>query len=1568
MEIWVNLEFGDGDFERGFGKINLKVTVANAQENITQLEVKLPPNTEISVSYQRWKEQYYSLLNHSRGRFKNSQVTHISKTDCDNSAQGLCRHLHQWLHPIQSKLEQALPQDSQPEIRLFIHTEKIACLATKDILHRLPWQEWGFFAQKFFCEPAVCFHSSVASTTTSEESSTSGKIRRARIISIFGDSTNIDTSADKELLEKLKKRSAELIVLTEPNRSDFNTLWEEACDILFFAGHSETKGDGQTGVININPNDSLSLAEIKRTLRAAINKGLKLAIFNSCDGLGLARQLADLNLPYIIVWREEVPDKLAQKFLQYFLSSFSQGESLFNSVRQARDKLKELADDKDIEKRLPGVSWLPIICQNTTELSPSWEDLGGLSGELPDCPYQGLSAFRQENADFFFGREKFIVKLVEAVNSNPLVPVVGASGSGKSSVVFAGLIPRLQAAGNVEIISFRPGKNPFDALTVALSKYYQSLVQGQTKASGERNSRQAELEFEAKERHDETVLRHFIENIVNSSGYRRLVLVADQFEELYTLAAQEERHSFLKSLLLAVRYARAFTLVLTLRADFLGIVLDDQSMGKALQQYPPLLLTPMDSEELCDAIEKPALKMKVELESGLTSKLINDVGDRPGRLPMLEFALAQLWSKQKNWYLTHKAYEEIGGLEKALAKHADEALKNLSKEEKQQAEKVFIQLVRPGEGTEDTRRVATRNEVEKENWGLVKHLADERLVVTGWDETEKIETVEIVHEALIRQWGTLRSWVNANRQFRTWQERLRGALQQWEISGNDEGALLRGAPLAEAEDWLQMRRSDVGSDELVFIQLSLELRDRIQREEKERTQRELEQAIKAQKAAQVRNRVALVSSIALSGFAIFAFLQWSGAQQQSIVALNQASESSLLSKKQLEALVAAVQAGKQVKNAILEPDATLKQTVTVTLQQAVYGVQERNRLIGHQSYINVVIFSPDGEIIASGSTDDTIKLWSREGKLLKTLNTNLSGTISISFSPDSKLFVTGSFDNVIRLWSRDGQLLKNFPQKHTGGLSAIRFSPDGQTIASGGRDKTVKLWSRDGQLIKTLSGHNKSVMGVSFSPNGQMIASIGSDETIKLWSRDGQLLHTLSGCERQDKCDNGNLHDDVGSVSFSPDNQTIASGGYEGSVKLWSKEGKRLKTFPGCNQNGHCSRISSVSFSPDGKTIISAGDDHTIKVWNKEGQLSKTLYGHQGFISSASFSPDSKTIASASWDTSIRLWNVDGQKLKVLSEHKADVNNVSFSPDGKMLASGSDDKTIRLWNREGRLLETLSEHKAEVNSVSFSPDGKMLASGSNDKTIKLWHREGQLFKLFKTLHGHNDSVRSVSFSPDGKILASGSSDKTIKLWNQEGQLLKTLHGHDNDIRSVSFSPNGEILASASGDRSIKLWNREGQPFQNLHKHKSHLRSVSFNPDGEILASGSEDTTVKLWSRGGQELKTLTGNGMFVNTVSFSPDGKILASGSDSDTVTLWSREGQELKTLTGHHDDVQSVSFSPDGKIIASASQDDTIILWNLDLDDLLVRGCDRLRDYLKNNPNVNESDRTLCNAIGIQK
>jgi hypothetical protein len=1132
MEIWVNLEFGDGNFERGFSNINLEVTVADAQGNTTKIEVQLPPEAEIPVFYQSWKEQYYSLLKHSRGGFKNNQVTHISKTNCYDSARRLRHQLHQWLHSIQLKLEQALPQYSQSEIRLVIHTEKIPSEATKDILHRLPWQEWDFFANNSSCEAAVCFNSSVANTTLSEVS-TPDTIRRARIISIFGDSTNIDTNADKELLEKLKKRAAELIVLTEPNRSDFNTLWEEACDILFFAGHSETKGDGQTGIININRHDSLSLEEIKRTLGAAINKGLKLAIFNSCDGLGLARQLADLNLPYIIVWREEVPDKIAQKFLKYFLSSFAEGKSLFTAVGEARDKLKELADDKDIEKQLPGVSWLPIICRNTIEPPPTWQDLGGLSGKLPDCPYRSLSAFRQEDAGFFFGREKFIADLVEMVNSNskPLIAVIGASGSGKSSVVFAGLIPRLMDAPDVLIASFRPGKNPFDALAVALSNYYQP-------------HRQEELELELNLRHGKTNLSQVIEKIITSSSYQRLVLVADQFEELYTLAAEAESQPFLDALLYAVEFTQGFTLVMTLRADFLRNVLDYQPFGEALQRHAPLLLTPMNQEELQDAIAKPPAKMKVELEQGLTSRLIHDLGNQLGRLPLLEFTLTQLWSKQKDWYLTHKAYEEIGGLEKALTNYADDIYNSLATVDQEKAKKVFIQLVHPGEGTEDTRRVATRNEVGEQNWDLVKRLADARLVVTGWDGIDQIETVEVVHEALIREWGTLRKWIKASREFRIWQERLKLEAREWENNHQHQEALLQGKRLVVAEDWYKQRENELTPRERDFITASIRRRDKEQRQQKRRRQLTI-----------FGLSSGLVVTLVLAGSV---WRQWQNSQKSELKAISESSAALFASNQKLDALIEAIRARRKLQK-LAGVDADTQHQVELVLRRAVYGAIEYNRLSHHSSEFKKVVYSPDGQTIASTSDDKTIKLWKTDGTLLTTLKGHQDTVWDIAFNRSDRTIISASADKTIKVWKQDGTLLTTL-KGHQASVTGIALSPDGKAIASVSEDNTIKLWrASDGSLLKTLYGHQARVLDLVYSPDGKTIASASGDKTIKLWrASDGTLLTTLKGHT-----------DTVWGVAYSPDGQTIASAGEDKTIKLWrASDGSLLNTLNGHQAQG----------------------------------------------------------------------------------------------------------------------------------------------------------------------------------------------------------------------------------------------------------------------------------------------------------------------------------------------------------------------------------------------------------------
>ena len=462
----------------------------------------------------------------------------------------------------------------------------------------------------------------------------------------------------------------------------------------------------------------------------------------------------------------------------------------------------------------------------TDRLVAAWPALA--TWAIPPCPYRGLLAFREQDASFFFGREAFTERLVETVEGHALtVAVVGPSGSGKSSVVFAGLLPRLRQAHNKNrdedwtIARLRPGSQPFDELANALLPLLEPEMT--------RTDRLIEVPklAGALRQGDVALSRVAAEILEQSPDASHLLLVIDQFEELYTLCPDPDtRHAFLDCLIQATspapplpRSPAPLHLVLTLRADFLGQALAYRPFADALDRAEKLILGPMNREELEAAIVRPAERQGVAFEEGLVARILDDVGGEPGNLPLLEFALTQLWERQQGGLLTHAAYEAIGEVEGALVRYADRVYEDLSEPEQEQARQVFVQLVRPGEGTEDTRRPATRAELGEEHWPLVQKLADARLVVTGRDPAGR-EAVEIAHEALIQRWGDLRAWMEENRDFRMWQERLRAALRQWEASGRDTGALLRGAPLAEAREWLAERREALEQNARAFIKAS----------------------------------------------------------------------------------------------------------------------------------------------------------------------------------------------------------------------------------------------------------------------------------------------------------------------------------------------------------------------------------------------------------------------------------------------------------------------------------------------------------------------------------------------------------------------------------------------------------------------------------------------------------------------------------------------------------------------------------------------------------------------------
>jgi WD40 repeat protein/translation initiation factor IF-1 len=563
---------------------------------------------------------------------------------------------------------------------------------------------------------------------------------------------------------------------------------------------------------------------------------------------------------------------------------------------------------------------------------------------------------------------------------------------------------------------------------------------------------------------------------------------------------------------------------------------------------------------------------------------------------------------------------------------------------------------------------------------------------------------------------------------------------------------------------------------------------------------------------------------------------------------------------------------------------------------------------GHVERVNSLAFSPDGKILASGSSDTKIKLWNAEtGLELQTLTGHTVGVNALAFSPDGKTLASGGADKLVKLWSvENGQELRTLTG-HTGSVDSIMFSPDGKTLASGSWDGSIKLWSVDtGREPKTLTGHTYYTDALAFSPDGKTLASGGADELIKLWNvENGQELRTLRGHTHY-----------TTSLVFSRDGKTLTSGNVDGTVRLWSVEtGQELRTLVGPIQN-----VTPMAFSPDGKTLasklkIDGGKDWSIKLWSLEtGQELRRLTGNTSTIGSMMFSPDGKTLALGSWDRSIKLWSIEtGQELRTLTGYTELVHSISLSPDGKILASKGLAK-ISLWSLDtGQELRTLKGNAYVITSVEFSPDGKTLASGGTDELIRLWSvKTGQ---ELRTLTGHTGDVSSVAFSPDGKTLASGSKDETVRLWSVEtGQELRAL-SDDDEVNAVWFSPDGKILASQIANEDghnmrLTLWSVEtGQKLRTLSGV-----TLAFSPDSKTYALQGKYSPIRLWSvETGQELRTFGGSN-YAGLLVFSPDGKTLAS-SVNKLVNLWGVEtGQLVRTLdrSDPHDQRELHSLVPD--------------------------------------------------------
>ncbi|NJN18610.1 MAG: hypothetical protein HC822_21315 [Oscillochloris sp.] len=1187
-----------------------------------------------------------------------------------------------------------------------------------------------------------------------------------------------------------------------------------------------------------------------------------------------------------------------------------------------------------------------------------------------------MRSFQGNLSEFFFGREVLVKRLADRCDSSLFLAVLGPSGSGKSSLVFAGLVPELQRREpQLPLISLTPNELPLAALLFAIE--------------------QANLP-EIKE------------------VRRQAILVIDQFEEAFTLCQDnDERRAFFAELL---RLQGRFLVIITMRADFLGEVAPYPELRDRVQSQQELV-APMTPEELRRAMELQAAAVGLRFEADLSGQILDDVRGEPGAMPLLQHALQELWQRRRGRWLRSAEYRVIGGIQQAIAHSADEIYNGSSAEDQERLRGIFVRLTRldhdhQGDEQRDTRRRVQLHDLVPSGVdpapirALISRLANARLVVTSGGSDS--DSVEVAHEALIRSWPRLRNWLSEDRQNLLLLEAIRTAVRDWHSSGEDEGLLFRGSRLDEALALLHNQHLGLNADEQRFIEAGIALREREDAQREAARQRELEQAralaaeqeeraraerLRAEEAAaatrQLRQRavflagvavVALVAMIAAGIGFVQAAVQSGIAQSNAERAESQAATAEVARSEaeaqQQTAEAANVEAQEQRTRAdtsaaesaqlaiIGDAEAALNGgRIDRSLALALAAVESGNPLArsvfalaqaadqgarqlfgGFETAVSAVAYSPDGRFVAAGDHFGLVLVW-EIGNAEPIRRYQHEGPQDVGATITEVLFTA---DNNVLIATDSGELLllraaDAVPFAGSDGtpIQYMALSNDGQQVFTLSAEGVLLVWDvATRQEVRTLAViEDGEIRGMTLGANDRIIVALFADgqpplDALREFDLEtGAEVRTTDLSYATDLTDPEQLSPCFADSLAALPTQPLALVGCEnGVIQLRNlNNGRLLRTLV-----GHDAQVLALAPVGDGSMFVSASLDQTTLLWDTErASVIERYEGHESETQVIAVAPDGERIVTGSFDRTVRLWDLrGGQRIRSYSaDIQPPLNNVvtRFSADGSRITALGNERGV-IWNREDGIVE--AEFAFAGQSVALSPDGSLaLLDDGNGLTIYDLERD----EVISSLTGRPEQSVVAAFSNDNQLLVTVFDLTNAQLWDvTDGSPILDLKLEDDVLlsRAIAFNQTGTQIIGADEntiDPLIWIWDvASGTIVQRLSGHSDLISAVAFSADGTLAISGAWDRSVRIWDvSSGEELQRLIGHSQAVKSVALSADNQLVLSGSDDRTARLWEvAGGSELARYSGFNSTLVTVVFGPDGETALTSSATGDVVLW----------------------------------------